>query len=84
MASKENVEIPEKILCAPVKSVMSKESDVTIASVEETAKEIDIGTPERSNIKSVTRIINPAVKAILIFNHPFFICFIKLYIFVIL
>ena len=60
------MEIPEKILCAPVKTAGPNSSTGRIAPMDETANATAIGTPASNNTTNNTKIISPEINAMLI------------------
>ena len=66
MASRLNTEMPEKILCAPVRTEAPRFSTGRMAQMEDTARAMAMGTPANSITASRTKITRPQNTAILI------------------
>ena len=71
MANRLNTEIPEKILCAPVRTATFVSMIGSMAHTEEMPSATAIGTPASSMMTSRTNMINPETNAVFIIETPF-------------
>ena len=71
MARRLNTEIPEKILCAPVRTATLVSITGRMAHTEEIPSATAMGTPASSMMTSRTNMINPETNAVFIIETPF-------------
>ena len=71
IAIRVNTEMPENVLCAPVKNAALVSRTGNIATIEEIPMAIAIGAPIRSIISNTTAMIKPQKRAVLIYSPSF-------------